>query len=74
MGAGLGLGRTLHDEMVATVADHDPEALLDEMQVFVKLPAQARKSAGIAGFKDELEFRGLIQRAFGRLLRQQGRT
>jgi hypothetical protein len=66
-------GLTDQLELVATVADLDGQALLDEAQVLVELPAEVGEAACFEGFEGEtMRFYGCVQCGLFVAVRQGG--
>lgn len=52
-------------ELIAAVADHDRQALFDQAQVLVELPAQIGEAVSLKGLEDKtMRFYGCVQGCF----------
>ncbi|MNC63970.1 hypothetical protein D3C75_1141340 [compost metagenome] len=65
LGGGGVLGFANQFELVAAVADLDGQALFDQAQVLVELPAQVGEAASLEGLENEaMGFYGCVQGCF----------
>jgi hypothetical protein len=62
LGGLSGFGSAHQFELVAAVANLDGQALFDQAQVLVELPAQVGEAASFKGFEDKtMRFYGCVQ-------------